>query len=446
MKRLLIITAEFPPSRAIGGQRPYKLARRIREFGWEPFILTMPPACQYPIDWTLGKEVVERTGRVLVSCWSPWRHANCYGPGYSGGILGIASKVINRLTYRFVPTDQDWTWPLAATGPGVEIVRREKIDLIWATAPWWSTFVLARRISRRTGVPFVMDFRDIWQPSARQNRQQRRYMELEVKLLQEAVGVTFVTPEQEDVIDSRAPLMRQKPRCLVHNWFDVQEDIGTERRTFEGPTILHGGTLYGGIRRVEGFFEALSLLRRNGASSARDVRFTQFGSGEWDASLVSRLGLGQAVQVRAGVSRTEFFAWCRGADILLLVIGHDLGIYQQAGSMPGKLYDYMRVGKPILVIGPRGCYAGEVVQRCRRGLAAADDDPPAIAEAIGRLLRGQGSDGPLDLSMEAVKEFEASQMVRKLADFLDSLDLKRPSGTGGDVLNLDPEAGSSRKS
>jgi glycosyltransferase involved in cell wall biosynthesis len=426
LKRLLMINAEFPPSRAIGGQRVYKIAMRIRDFGWEPFVLTMPPRCQYPIDWTFGKEVAERTPRVLVPCWSIWRHSTHYGTGNWGGIPGIISKVVNRLTVRLLPVDYDWTWALAATGPGVQQVRREKIDLIWATGPWWSTFVLARRIAQRTGVPFVMDFRDILLPVARPTRRQRRYFQLETQLLQDAAGVTFTAPEQEGVIDGRAPWMRQKPRCLIHNWFDAQEDVGSERRTFEGPTILHGGTLYGGIRRVDGFFEALSLLRRNGASPARDVRFAQFGSEEVDNALISRLGLGEAVQVRPSVSRGELFAWSRGAEILLLVVGHDVGVYQHAGAVPGKLYDYMRVGKPILVIGPRGCYAGEVVQRCRRGMAAADDDPPAIAKAIEHLLRGQGSGGPLDLSTEGVKEFEATHVVRKLADFLESLVSPQP--------------------
>lgn len=349
------------------------------------------------------------------------RHAKPFGPGHWGGPWGIACKIASRLTSTWWPTDRDWPWAIAATGPGVDLVRREKIDLIWASAPYWTNFLLAHRIATRTGVPLVMDYRDIWLASGRNNSYERRYIKLETKMLQDTAGITFTAPRQEAVIDSRADWMRLKPRSLVHNWFDAQEDIGSEQRENEHPTILHGGTLYGGERRVEGLFDALAMLRRNGSQEVRSIRFVQLGGLDISRYGLARLGLEQAVEVLPPVPRLEFFARCRGARILLLAVGHDSGVHQHAGAIPGKLYDYLQVGRPILVIGPRDCSAAEIVTRCHRGLAAADDDVPAIAAAVEALLKGQGADGPLDMRPEAASEFEAANVVKKLAVFLDEV-------------------------
>ena len=54
-------------------------------------------------------------------------------------------------------------------------------------------------------------------------------------------------------------------------------------------------------------------------------------------------------------------------------------------------------------------------------LLSSGKSPKEIAEAIGRLLNSQGPSGNLDLSMEAVKEFEASYAVAETAKFFESV-------------------------
>jgi hypothetical protein len=41
--RLLIIACHFPPDAAVGGIRPYQLARQLPEHGDEPWVLTVRP-------------------------------------------------------------------------------------------------------------------------------------------------------------------------------------------------------------------------------------------------------------------------------------------------------------------------------------------------------------------------------------------------------------------
>ena len=91
-------------------------------------------------------------------------------------------------------------------------------------------------------------------------------------------------------------------------------------------------------------------------------------------------------------------------------------------TIPGKLYDYFRASRPILVIGPEGCDAGKLVEETNRGIAVGDDDDAAIEAALHRLLPEKNRDGAdLNLSPEAVERFTRSAMVGEMLDFFQEI-------------------------
>jgi glycosyltransferase involved in cell wall biosynthesis len=190
---------------------------------------------------------------------------------------------------------------------------------------------------------------------------------------------------------------------------------------------MSGGRLYGSARRVDRFFAAMVRLKEQDRSGAGgNLRFVHYGGNpkvHRDIFQLSQpMGLGGIVRCEPAAPRAEFLAACKGADILLLLVGHDGDdSFMHQGSIPGKLYNYLAAGRPILVVGPRGCEAGKIVERVRRGIAVPDDEPESIADAIERLLGRREPAVPLDLSPEAVRDFETAAAVKKMADFLDSV-------------------------
>lgn len=425
MKRLLVVTQHFAPSTKIGAQRPLRLVRRISEFGWEPRVLTLPAGCQHAADPSLGRDVLTSVPVETVPCWSPWWHAHDWhqANGRWGRGLALAQRVLAKLSYPLLPVDIGYPWVRAAAKRGVAVVRRHGIDAIWATSPPLSALCLARRIGWETGVPYVVDFRDVERANtpALLPLRARRNIRVERAVLKGARGLIYVSPPQVGVLSRKHPFVATMPTRLVYNWFEASEVAQCRPQRYDGPTILHGGFLYGGERRLDGFVKALAMLRQRGQAPGTQIRFVQHGtSGRMDqlADVAAACGLGDAVQIRPSLPREEFLSACRGADILLLVVGHNVGVLEHAGAIPGKLYEYFAACRPILVVGPRDCEAARMVRRLNRGLAAPDDAASEIAGAIERLLQDEGESGPLDLSLEAVREFEASFAVRELATFL----------------------------
>ena len=61
MKKLLFITYDFPPACTSGIYRPVKFVKYLREFGWEPVVLTAKNPYVEAFDNTLMKDIPEGT-------------------------------------------------------------------------------------------------------------------------------------------------------------------------------------------------------------------------------------------------------------------------------------------------------------------------------------------------------------------------------------------------
>src|SRR5262249_15352315 len=58
--------------------------------------------------------------------------------------------------------DSAMFWMRPATKAAVEACTRNASQVVWATGGPWSSLVIGRNVSRRTGIPYVLDFRDPW--------------------------------------------------------------------------------------------------------------------------------------------------------------------------------------------------------------------------------------------------------------------------------------------
>jgi hypothetical protein len=415
----------FAPGTSIGGQRALKLARRIGEYGWEPFVLTAPAGCQRPIDPEYGKDVLEKVDVTTVPCFSLMMHTRYHAEETRWWRQGVlkAGRGLHCCVRRFVPETVFYPWVFLSERFGAALVRRVGIDLVWATTPHISASLIAQRIRERTGVPYVVDYRDVsLYGGSATNRELLRRLESERGVLREATGISYVAPPQYKMLREIEPGVESKPTCLAYNWFEKEEWDDVIATPSEELILFHGGSLYGGTRRLDGFLAALAILNQKEGKCKKFV-FRQHGmkSSKHLVDQANGLGIGHRLQLGENLNRESYLTACRSASILLLVVGHDFGRYHHSGAIPGKLYDYLAAQRPILVVGPEGCEAGRMVSDLKRGLAVADDDPSAIAAAIERLANEREDIRIWDPSPEAVSEFEAQSVVSQISEFLHSV-------------------------
>ena len=102
--------------------------------------------------------------------------------------------------------------------------------------------------------------------------------------------------------------------------------------------------------------------------------------------------------------------WCRGADLLILIQGAPY-------SVPGKLYEYLAAGRPILHIGPESCATGKLLAEWGVGRTAQ-----SVEEIISAILqaRRDNSNGSSLYRMD-LGRYSRQQLTAELAGHLDQL-------------------------
>ena len=84
--------------------------------------------------------------------------------------------------------------------------------------------------------------------------------------------------------------------------------------------------------------------------------------------------------------------------------------------LPGKAFEFLRAGRPILAVVPRGGAAARFVRETGAGIAVDPANPGEIAEGLARLL-GEGVD-PCT-SCLAPERFERRFLAAELARLFD---------------------------
>jgi glycosyltransferase involved in cell wall biosynthesis len=228
----------------------------------------------------------------------------------------------------------------------------------WARAPW----------------------RDEWLPAAR-----RAAQVFERIVVRRADAVVFTTRTNLEEFSAFYGGALAAKFHLVRNGCGRDEFDGLTPLARDGRfTMLHAGSLYGG-RKPTALFAALASLRDRGVIDAQTFCFRQIGRvalSRFDVAEESRrLGLTGLVELVASQPRREILREMLAASCLLLL---------QPGttvSIPGKLFEYLAAGRPILAIAEDG-EVSELVRSSGCGLAVLPDDQAAIVRAIEELVRG----------------------------------------------------------
>jgi hypothetical protein len=315
---------------------------------------------------------------------------------------------LGRLYRGFMIPDKEigWCWP--AYRAGKRIVDEWRPDIIYASAPPFTSLVSASALAFRTGIPWVAGLRDLWCDGPyRAVRFARLDRALESRVLGSANGIVITT--REDLMRARFGV----PTATVMNGYDP-EDVRERKAPFRSGRlgIVHTGALIHDRRDPTPLFDAMRELHAEGRKVGADF----YGR---DSVLVTktaeRAGVADLVRAHGPVSYPDSIQAQRDADVLLLIQPDN---EDERRIYPAKLFEYAAARRPVLAIGPDdGVVArlitdldlGSVVQR-------ADD----IAAELRRWHDRKASSGGLpDIAERPPEELSRRTQVQKLSDFLE---------------------------
>jgi len=452
MNRVLFVTYYFPPSGGPGVQRSLKFAKYLPAFGWEPTVLTVhPKSASYPnLDMKMLEEIppglsVERTG-----AWDPYalyarllgrKKEETIGVAFIGGEheswkQRLAKWVRANL---FLP-DARVGWVPFAIRRGMELLQRERFDVILTSGPPQSVHLIGRALARRSGLPWCADFRDPWTdisyyrelpltPLARQID-----AALERSVLREADRVIAVSPSLRRMLARKT----QTPISVIMNGFDEADFKGDEVRKQEKFVISHVGNL-AASQNPDALWKALRQMREQGLIP--DLRLLMVGN--VDAAVRKEIaghGLEDILEYVPYVPHDEAVAYMRGASLLLLCINQ---VPDAACIMTGKLFEYLASGRPVLGIGPPEGDAAAVLDETGAGTMFAHHDVESVGAYVLRHYEAWASGHPFEgADRESRAPFSRKEQAKQLAALLSEVaypDQVKQHGAVGATQGEEPQ-------
>jgi glycosyltransferase involved in cell wall biosynthesis len=412
--RILIISYYFPPLNKIASHRPYSWAKTWSALGHDVHVLTPAKHAfdgSLDLDYDLNGFSVHiapflgRTHSSRLTLSSPevttraqfWNRIKVETRRMRLG-LGMFAEIASLAYFSLVSAGQ-------------RVLSAEQFDLIVSTSPPEVAHFAAHALSKRTGVPWIADYRDLWFPEMRvyQFRWAAALTGLASRrLLRDARLVSTVSQG----LASRLKAFLGRDIHICYNGFTEHLPQDRGRRPWQDDRIhiVYTGALYPDKRNPEIFLRALGRALRVIPALERRLVIDIYSYDEpWLRRQVDQYGVAGCVRMHGFVSYSESIHAQRHANYLLFVDWMD---DKAEGILTGKLFEYLDSGRPILCIGTQEhSEAARLIRSVRAGVVLTGDGP------IQNFLEAMPGSAPLDLPLrDQVRQYSREEQAKTFLD------------------------------
>ncbi|MBI5463377.1 MAG: glycosyltransferase family 4 protein [Ignavibacteriales bacterium] len=407
-RKVLMIAYYFPPLGLSGVQRTVKFAKYLLKYGWKPTVLTVVPKGYYAYDESLLKEA-EDAGIQIVRTNS--LDANKL---FKKKVIKTPSERTRKvLRYCsdlvFIP-DNKIGWKRNALRKGAELLAGESFDIIYATAPPQTDFLIGLGLKKKFGLPLVVDYRDSWLeypfkyfPTPLHKWLNKR---LERKVLKSADRIVVAHRRIKETILKTHRHLTYHDVAIIPHGYDAEDIPARFERSGSAKkmVVAHAGTFYGG-RTPKVLLTAFANLLKHDEQWRERIEFVLIGNKRKDETkLVEHLGVAPHVRFTGYLEHGACVRELMAADVLWYALDHDI-------LSPGKLYEYFGTRKPILASIVEG-YTQQLIKESGAARVVPIHDVAAHEAALKELYA----------------QFVQKQLPKPSPEFVDGFDRQNLTG------------------
>ena len=356
MFKVLVIAYYFPPMGLNAVQRSMKFVKYMNSYNWEPTVITTSSGGFIATDESLLEELNEKGIRIIRV-----PHKTFLSGPTRDGIIKLRREffrgIINKLTKTFFIPDNKSSWAKKAFLKSQELLKEEKFDAVFITAPPFSVFGVFSKLKKMFNIPLIIDYRELWN-----NSYYSFYPTPVHKMLNKKKEYNILKAADKIIVSNR----KIKERILNSYQFLTFNDIliitnGFDPEDFEKAIVIpkHNNRmiiLYSGIFQIYNtpkyFFKAFKELSIEKPEIAKNIElhFLGFIRNE-NKKLINKLNLQEFIFDHGYVSHKEAVAKLLSADVLWMTVWKKKNI---DALVPGKLYEYIAAKKPVIACVPEG--------------------------------------------------------------------------------------------
>jgi hypothetical protein len=442
VKRVLIITYYWPPSGGSGVQRWLKFVKYLREFGYEPVVYTPQNPELMAVDNSLCEEVplgIEVIKRDIAEPYSLYklltgRRGESVKPGFISSTSTGNKKTKKKSTpvkgalkerlslfirsNLFIP-DPKMLWIYPSYRFLKRYLRENPVDVIVSTGPPHSMHLIAKRVSKATGTPWLADFRDPWT-----KMYNFKYLgctplvlaihkKLEKSVVSCADWVVTVT----NTIAGELKELKPKRLDVITNGYDKADfpDIPiTREETF---TITYTG-LFVPTQNPSVLWKILGERVSGDIEFSKNLKIRIIGDA--DRSILDDIalnGLENHLVKMEYTPHNEAVIWQRKSRILLLSGGREP---ESRGILTGKFFEYLAAARPILGFGPKGGDMDIALEESRAGEMFDYEDYEGVSKWLDSqyALYTAGVEPAIGGD---ISKYSRRELTRRVAEILDKI-------------------------
>ena len=362
----MILSYYWPPAGGSGVQRWMYFAKYLKQFGWEPIVLTVDEKqASYA---TLDHSLLEEVKDVLVIKTSTREPLKWYSRLTSGSSnAGIPQGEVNTTSFfgkcaayirgNFFIPDARKGWVPFAVKAAEKLLQEETIQHLITTGPPHSTHLVGLQLSKTFQLNWWVDFRDPWTSVFYNNQMFRtkgseaKDEALESQVLNAASGV--ITTVGGTLVEKLKAIAPQQSFTVLPNGYDAAlVDAAQGEKDNNYFNVVYTGLL----TKNQPYAQLIQILKQ--LQGGRPIRFSL--AGNITSSIINEIknALSEVEVVDHGyLAHQAAIGLMKSGDLLLNFIFDGA----QTEMISGKLLEYFATEVPVLSIGDPSSAAGEFI-------------------------------------------------------------------------------------
>lgn len=406
----------YPPEASSSGVlRTLKYSRYLQDYGWRVTVLTPEIDAFEIVDPALDAQIPASVRVIRTRFLNTKRHLAWRGVYPS--LLALPDRWIGWLP-----------WAVAA---GKRLIETDPVDLIYSTSPHATAHLIAMRLAKASGQPWVADFRDPWfeetpEPGDSSGLMFHRLNRwLEARAVACSSQVVASTTHLCDLMRTRYPQHADKIGAILNGYDEADFaalPVGSAADN-ERMTIVHAGNINAKFRDPRPLFRALRRAAADGLLDLRRIRLRFIGGGSFGdsaevASEIAATDLADSVEFLPRVPYEQSLSELSRADLLLLLQASA----DTVGLVPAKLYEYLRAQKPVLAMVLPGATT-DVLAETGGGWAVAPDDEATLTRILADAYHDwqQRTLSTRRADMQVLRRFDRKVLTGDLAALFDRI-------------------------
>lgn len=370
--RLLLISYFFPPDKSVGGLRAASLTKYLPDSGIEVVLLTS----QTDLEETKGILEQFNVKELFTAKKSKLRYW-----GYKTKILALL-ELLN-LDKLFVFPDIYFPWIRRAVKEGRKAIRQTDPDCILVTAPPFSSFIVANKLSLEFNLPLLLDYRDPWSgnPTIKYPLEivHKRHIKMEKRIIKRADLVVTVSEDYAEVISSNIDFPLEKIGIIYNGYTSVFKDKKNVQKT-KKLKIFYSGSIHSIYKKTfDSFLYALNALISEKNLTPEDICFSYAGdtSRKTIYRKLEQFNMVPFFEDLGYLLGDEYYEQLQEAN-LHLVFNPEIVKY----ALVTKIYDYMQVDSHFLIIGKEGAIVKICKEVKQQYTLVADEKPENVTKML----------------------------------------------------------------